>query len=157
MERYSKLEVTVKVIELVDFLTREMHAQSVDQWREIDMTIPQIKTMVLLQQKGPMRMGQIAEYLGSTLSATTSIVDRLVVKGFVDRDSDPGDRRVVVCKSTKEGQLATEQLWKIGKDRVAGLIEKMNVDELDAFVSTLQMLRSILEGASDDSVVHSTN
>lgn len=156
MGQHSKHELTYKVNELAEFLTREMHADSVDRWCELDMTVPQIKTMMLLHHRGPMRMGQIAGYLGSTLSATTSVVDRLVDKGFVGRDSDPDDRRVVICKSTEKGQVATEQFWKIGKDRVALVVDPMTIDQLESLISALEILRAMLEDVVDDSQVRST-
>lgn len=74
----------------------------------LDMTVPQIKTLILLEHMDLLRMGEIAGYLGSGLSATTSILDRLVRKNLVQRDSDPRDRRVVVCNLTLGGRGATE-------------------------------------------------
>ena len=57
-------------------------------------------------------MGVISNSLGSALSATTSIVDRLVEKKLVKRGSDPNDRRVVTCELTASGQEASERFWR---------------------------------------------
>ena len=148
MQEYSKSELADRLVDLIVYLNRELHTGSLDEWRSLGMTIPQIKTLVVLQHKGPMRMGEIANFLGSTLSATTSIVDRLVDKQLIERDADPNDRRVVICKLTPEGVVGIDELWSIGRDRAAQVVEGMNVEEMGILVSALEMLRRILDGVN---------
>ena len=67
---------------MVEQLNQRMHCQPPDDWADLELTIPQIRALMSLQP-GPQRMGNISSYLGSTLSSTTSIMDRLVDKGLV--------------------------------------------------------------------------
>jgi DNA-binding MarR family transcriptional regulator len=54
--------------------------------------------LILLQSLGPTPAGHLADVLNLTTGAITGVVDRLVVAGFVTRESDPTDRRrVIVC------------------------------------------------------------
>ncbi len=140
-----KHELAERFIEHAEFLNRALHSGALEDWRRMDMTIPQIKTLILLQNMNRMRMGGIANYLGSTLSATTSIVDRLVEKGFVDRVSDPNDRRVVVCELTDSGREVIDQFWYVGLVRVEPVIQRLNVDQLESVVCSLELLRRTLE------------
>jgi DNA-binding MarR family transcriptional regulator len=110
------------------------------------LTIPQIKTLTLLRHQGPQRMGSIATYLGSTLSSSTSIIDRLVDKGLVERVPDPDDRRVVICQLTPQGQEATEQFWRIGRTRVVELAERLDIEELEIVVRAMELLYKATEG-----------
>ena len=146
MQEYSKQELADRLVDLIVYLNRELHSGSLDEWRSLGMTIPQIKTLVVLQHKGPMRMGEIANFLGSTLSATTSIVDRLVDKMLIERDADPSDRRVVICKLTPQGEVEISELWSIGRERAAQVVDRMNVEEMATLVSALEMLRGTLDG-----------
>jgi DNA-binding MarR family transcriptional regulator len=109
VENDYKQELADRFVESIEYLNRQMHTGRLDEWEGLDMTIPQIKTLVLLERMGPLRMGNIAIFLGRALSATTTVVDRLVEKSLVDRVSDPDDRRVVICKLTDRGEQAIER------------------------------------------------
>ena len=90
-------------------------------------------------------MGNISNYLGSTLSSATSIVDRLVDKGLVERAPDPEDRRVVICRLTEMGREAVEQFWRIGRLRIVALAEKLDASELDKVVQAMEILHQATE------------
>ena len=84
--------------------------------------------------------GGISNYLGGTLSAATSIIDRLVDKGLVERAPDPEDRRVVICRLTPTGREAVEQFWRIGRLRILSLAEKLDTGELEKVVQAMELL-----------------
>ena len=140
MQNTHKQELVDQFVELAELLNRRMHSGRLDEWEGLDMTIPQIKSLALLERMGPLRMGSIAFHLGRALSATTTVVDRLVEKGLVDRVADPSDRRAVVCELTETGQQQIAQFWRVGNERlqmVAGLLEE---DELETVVRGLELL-----------------
>lgn len=56
------------------------------------------KTLLLLQGRGPMTAGEIAQATGLTTASVTSLVDRLERKGFVRRLRDKADRRRVIVE-----------------------------------------------------------
>ena len=142
MEYDYKSELTDQFVELVEFLNRQMHTGRLDEWEELDMTIPQIRTLVLLKRMGPLRMGNISIFLGRALSATTTVVDRLVEKELVDRVSDPNDRRVVICELTESGRMAVERFWRIGRDRIETVANQLSVEQLETIVLALNLLRA---------------
>ena len=91
-------------------------------------------------RQGPERMGNISGYLGSTLSSTTSIMDRLVDKGLVQRAPDPNDRRVVTIGLTPLGADSMEQFWRIGRMKIEALAEPLNAGELETVVTAMELL-----------------
>ena len=133
--------MTDRFRELAESLNRRLHTGRLDEWEGLDMTIPQIKTLVLLERVGPLRMGNIAIYLGRALSATTTVMDRLVEKGLVDRVSDPNDRRVVICKLTDSGELAIKRFWQIGRERLDLLADLLDEQQLETVVEGLELIR----------------
>ncbi len=147
MQETRKQELTERFIELVEQINQCMHSRPLEEWPDLELTIPQIKTLTLLRHQGPQRMGSIATYLGSTLSSSTSIIDRLVDKGLVERVPDPDDRRVVICQLTAQGQEATEQFWRIGRMRVVELAEQLDIEELEIVVRAMELLYKATEGS----------
>ena len=139
-DNYRK-ELTDRFINVVEYLNRRMHSGHLDEWHGQDITIPQIKTLILLEQMEPLRMGIIAGRLGTTLSATTSIVDRLVEKNLVDRDSDPRDRRVVLCKLTDQGREETMRFWRVGREKMLKTLGILEDPQLESVVQALELLQ----------------
>ena len=145
MQDKYKQELTDRFVSVVEHLNRLMHSGRLDEWQGLDMTIPQIKTLVLLENTGPVRMSAISSYLGSALSATTSIVDRLVQKKLVNRVSDSNDRRVVMCELTPLGRRATERFWRIGRERAQRMADCLTAEQLETVVRALESIRQIGE------------
>lgn len=142
MEKERKEEITERFVEAVEYLNRQLHTNGLGEWDGLDMTIPQIKTLVLLQRMGPLRMGNIAIFLSRALSATTTVVDRLVEKNLVDRVSDPEDRRVVICQLTDQGQKAVDRFWRIRQGHLQMIADVLDVEQLETVVQGLEFLRS---------------
>ncbi len=142
MENDYKQELADRFVESIEYLNRQMHTGRLDEWEGLDMTIPQIKTLVLLERMGPLRMGSIAIFLGRALSATTTVVDRLVEKSLVDRVADPDDRRVVICKLTDRGEQAIERFWRIGRERLQLVVDLLDEEQLKLVVRGLELICS---------------
>jgi DNA-binding MarR family transcriptional regulator len=58
----------------------------------------------------PVPMSNIANILRCDRSAVTWITDRLEERGYVERRSDPGDRRVKLLALTEEGRRVREEI-----------------------------------------------
>lgn len=142
MDDSHRQELTGRLGEAVEALSRELRGSQLDAWAALDTTLPQAKALLLLRQAGPLRMGMISSHLGRALSATTTVVDRLVEKGLVDRVSDPNDRRVVICQLTARGHEAIERFWQIDLDRVRAVAERLDPEDLERVVAGLETLRS---------------
>lgn len=78
-----------------------------------------------VEKKGPWRVTDLAGSLGIPFSTFTSVLDRLVARGFLERTPDPSDRRSTLVQSTPALHALLE--------RVAENIER----ELDAALAGL--------------------
>jgi DNA-binding MarR family transcriptional regulator len=65
---------------------------------KVDLAATDLECMSFLQQEGPMTAGRLAELTGLTSGAVTRMIDRLEVRKYVRRRSDPKDRRRVVVE-----------------------------------------------------------
>ena len=131
------------LVEKMGDLVQQMYAQcrseSTEGWTELELTMPQLHTMALLSQ-GPQRMGVIAWRLNSSQSAATSMIDRLVDKGLVERMPDSDDRRVVACQLTEPGREEMERLWRINRMRIALIADHLTSEELNRVVEAMELL-----------------
>ena len=140
MQSEQRQELEARFFKVAEQLNRQIHSGHMDEWEGLDMTIPQIRTLVLLERMGPVRMTDIAIYIGRALSATTTVVDRLVEKDLVARVSDTNDRRLVMCELTDTGQTVLERFWRIGRDRLQMVADLMDDEELAKAVEGMELV-----------------
>ena len=136
----KRQELEAKFFQVAEQLNRQIHSGQTDEWEGMDMTIPQIRTLVLLERLGQVRMTDIAIYIGRALSATTTVVDRLVEKELVDRVTDTNDRRLVMCELTNSGRQSLERFWRIGRDRLQMVADLLDDEELERAVDGLELV-----------------
>ena len=112
-------------------------------WMEIDLTLPQLRTLLILAEEGPLVIGQIAQRLGIGLSTGGHLVDRLVQAGLAERMEDAEDRRRTLARLTPKG----EDLYACLLNRVQHmqtLIQQLNEDDLAALVQGLRAINRLV-------------
>ena len=60
---------------------------------------------------GPLTAGQLATAAGLTRGATTTLIDRLVTAGYVERRPDPDDRRSIRIALTPLAEGWIDRIW----------------------------------------------
>ncbi|MXY45758.1 MAG: MarR family transcriptional regulator [Chloroflexi bacterium] len=141
MDDTHSQDLTARFIAAAEFLNRQTHLHRLDAWENLGLTIPQLRTLMLLEEQGPLRMGIISSHLGRALSATTSVVDRLAEKGLVGRHADPGDRRVVLCDLTDSGRSTIYQFWRLAEDRTQIIIDSLGPGQIESVVRALEIVQ----------------
>lgn len=118
-------------------------------WLSTDLTMPQLKVMLILWREGPARMSELASGLGVTLATATGVVDRLVEKRYIVREGLPGDRRVVICRLSEEGQDFMKALWMSGRMQIGRILGVMTPEQLkvvaqgtEVFIQAARKLQS---------------
>lgn len=95
--------LTLEVVELIGAVVARYHEEYEEVAGRHALTGVQARTLALLSL-GPLPMRRVAESLKCEPSNITGIVDRLEVRGLVERRADPDDRRVKLAAATPEGQ-----------------------------------------------------
>lgn len=108
----------------------------------LDVTMPQIKILLILYVGGPRRMSDIAADLDVTLPAATSLIDRLVEKHYVVRETYSDDRRVVLCQLSPSGEQAVNHIWQTARTRCCELLKNMDVGKLRMLSEALGAMMS---------------
>lgn len=130
-----------RMIELMDYVARQMRPDLSEQWPEVELTMPQMKTLILLSN-GPLRMSDIADQIGSSYSATTAMIDRLMEKQLVEREHGTTDRRVVTCRLNERGAETLDAFWRIQNHRMREIAQVLSDDEIATVIDALEILHS---------------
>ena len=139
MQEQRKKLLVQRLVELMEQFSAQMRSRSPTDWDDLDLTMPQVRTLFLLAQ-GPARMSVISAYLSRGMPTVTGVIGRLVKKGLVERIEDGSDRRVVACRLTPPGTAVVERFWRMGRMRSEALAQALTVEELEAVLPALAIL-----------------
>jgi len=125
------------------------------EWLTSDITVAQLRVLLVLYAQGPSRMSSIASCIGIAISTATSIVDNLVKKGLVIRSEDAEDRRLVICTLSSEGQALINRLWMLSRGQIEKLLEGLTLEQLK---KTAEVVGFILASAKTNfNEIHELN
>ena len=109
---------------------------------ELDVTMTQLKILFLLYVDGPKRMSDLAADLGVTTATASGLADRLVERDFIARESQPDDRRVVLCRLSPSGEKAINRIWETAAGRLRDLLRVLDSGNLRALTEILETMLS---------------
>src|SRR5258708_7713533 len=92
------------LIEFRRTLWREMVVSTIQGSSNFEMSSIQLVTLFLLVSEGELTIKQVAEFLGRSVSATSRMLDQLVMRGLVCRREDERDRRVKQVSLSESGR-----------------------------------------------------
>ncbi len=100
-------------------------------------TIPQFRTLVILDRHGAMNLATLAGLLGVQPSTTGRMVDRLVGVGLIDRLPHPTSRRELVADLTPRGRNVVRRVTDQRRAAIARIVETLPATERHGLVSAL--------------------
>jgi DNA-binding MarR family transcriptional regulator len=101
--------------------------------------------LFLLFVDGHKRMSDLASDLGVTLATATGLVERMVEKGLVTRESQPDDRRVVLCRLSESGRTSVSRIWESAGNRMGELLKSLDTANLQSLSGALEAMLASAE------------
>ncbi|GAA3905430.1 MarR family winged helix-turn-helix transcriptional regulator [Actinoplanes auranticolor] len=112
------------------------------------LTMPQLKILLLLHRLGDTSGRELAGLLGVSLATMSGMVDRLVAHDLVTRAEDPHDRRVrrITLSSTGAGMIA--DIITAGTEKQTRVLKRLTDAELRTVAEAMTaMVRAASEEA----------
>ncbi|HEY9639029.1 MAG TPA: MarR family transcriptional regulator [Coleofasciculaceae cyanobacterium] len=107
----------------------------------IDLTACQC--LNILQMKGAISAGQLAELTGLTTGAITGVIDRLEKARFVRRVKDANDRRKVIIETTADRQAEINRIYATQGHATTTLLEKYADPELAVILNFFTQITNL--------------
>lgn len=108
--------------------------------RHEGVSMAQVKAMVHLFEYGPQTMGDLADGLKITTPSATGLINPLAEQGFVVRDRDEDDRRVVRVSLSEHAEEIAHAIIDRRQAEVAGAMEGMSLGAQECFLEGLERL-----------------
>ena len=145
-------EMGALIGELMKHVNRRSAGETLAILNDASLTLPQLVTMHILDQCGVRTVSGIASALRLSPAATSHLVDRLVVAGFVGRIEDPDDRRQKRVTLTATGRRLVERVERERTremtDAVAGLSPEVCRQFSKVLVRVIEELSSLPKDVS---------
>ena len=144
--KVDKEKLIQTTLELGDRGFRELFVFLPKEWLSLDLTAGQFRALLLLYTNGPTRMSDISSALGVSMATATGVIDRMVERGIVVRESDPNDRRIVLCRVSREGERLVSGLWLSWSERAKVLLKALDRPRL---LAVKRFLEAMLEAGEN--------
>jgi DNA-binding MarR family transcriptional regulator len=120
------------VVELLRELLHAFLMASVPAWVDLQLTLPQLRTVFIIAHNKTSSVMQIAQHLGIGEPTASHLIDKLVQAGLVDRSEDPMDRRRAIVRLSPAGEELIEKLlgWE---EFLGGWLHKVPEEDLALF------------------------
>jgi len=112
--------------------------------KEFGITGPQLWALKIISADGRLSLGQLTQKMYLHPSTVSGVVDRLEKKGYVSRDRDREDRRVVTVHLTPEGKKLVKQAPNPIQGKMVYGLRKLERRKLDSIYDSAQKLVQIM-------------
>jgi DNA-binding MarR family transcriptional regulator len=107
-------------------------------------------TLGELLHRGPLSPSAVARRLGIASASVTSLLDRLTVAGFVERQPNPADRRSVLVVLTPVGRSTIKAMFELFTDDVEQAVRAAEPRYVAEFTRTLARMAPALRARAAD-------
>lgn len=119
------------------------------------LTLPQLRTLVVLADRPPMKQADLAAELGVNPSTVLRMADRLAAAGLLDRQPNPESRREQLLRLTPAGHELVHRVLDRRSEEVAALVSRLTAADRAGLVHGLRALtEAVPETTYPDSPDH---
>ena len=112
---------------------------------KVEINSAQGRILFALWQEDRVPIGELARRTALRKSSLTSMLDRLEALGYVERVSDPQDRRAVLIARTDKDRALEAEYWRVSAKMTRVFYAGFSPSEIDAFE---RYLARVLENLS---------
>lgn len=123
----------IEIMELIQFIFKNAT-------KDIDITYPQFMLMKILQSKQPMTVGGLVKLVGIDQGNCSNMCKKLEKKGWVSRQRNPQDERVVLLSLTDQGQDIVDRIHAYGRLKSQRVFDLLSDDEIEQTMQGVCML-----------------
>ncbi|MDP4090217.1 MAG: MarR family transcriptional regulator [Bacillota bacterium] len=137
-----------EVGEMVQKLVRVFQLFERDQIKVHGFTSSQCYTLIEILKAGNLTMNELSDKMNLDTSTMTRVIDKLVRDGYIERDRDEADRRVVIVTLTDKGRESTEELSASVNEYYKKIISNIPLGKVDDILNSISVLLKAFEKAN---------
>jgi DNA-binding MarR family transcriptional regulator len=145
-ERATRDEQIAAIDRMIDEVAWQAQKQAIQTLMrpELDLTLPQMITLLAIRAHGPCRMGTLVEATRQSGGTVTGIIDRLIDDGLVARAHAVDDRRAVEVVLTSDGEERARRVGLARHEDMRRILAHFEDGQLAEFERLLRMFTQAL-------------
>jgi len=112
---------------------------------QFGITGPQLWVLKTIFKSGGLSLGELSQKMYLHPSTITGVVDRLEKKGYVSRDRNQDDRRVVIVQLTTRGKRLVRRAPNPVQGKMIHGLSQMTKERIESIHESVQTLVEIME------------
>lgn len=108
-----------------------------------ELTVPQFRALMFTRDNAETSLSDVAEFLGLNLSATSRLVDGLVKRNYLTRDTSPVDRRRVMLLVTEQGLNELARMHRQAVGHLGHVLQALNDEERVLVIQGMRALQRV--------------
>lgn len=135
---YAATELMEAIPTIMQFIRTQMRNQ-----RDSSLSVPQFRVLAFLSRHSGASLSEVAEHLGVARATASTMTDRLVKRGLVDRAEVPHERRQIMLKLTIRGNDCLDKMRDITRVKITHLLDGLTDEEIEHLSAGLGILRQV--------------
>lgn len=131
-----------QILEVVPVVWRTIRTE-LRRHRTADLSVPQFRTLAYIDRNAATSLSDVAEHIGLTLPSMSKIVDGLVTRKFVTRQTHPTDRRRMTLALTTRGLNALEASRAATRACLVADLATLSDRQREIIVQAMEILRPV--------------
>jgi DNA-binding MarR family transcriptional regulator len=141
-------ECARQVLETVPLVMRAIRAE-MRSHRAPDLSVPQFRVLIFLNRHEGASLSDVAGHVGLTLPSMSRMIDGLVARNLVTRQTDPDDRRRVALTLTTLGRTGMQSAYASTEAHLAERLVALPAPDRATIVKAMQALDSTFRSRRD--------
>ena len=117
--------------------------------RRLGITRAQWLVLTRLHRRPGASHSELAEMMEVEKATAGRMIDRLVANGWVERRTQPDDRRVKRVYLTREAERVHQRIWRVAEATVEAALADLSAAESKQLMALLQRIKKTLVSADD--------
>ena len=135
--------VTTQLYHLLPLLQKKIY-RPFQQVKKTNISPMQVRSMILLREKGSMTMTELASEMLVSKPQLTPLIDKLIDGELVERENEKDDRRIIKISLTSLGREALESHKKEMLEMLKNKIDFLNMEDLAALDAALDQVVKVI-------------
>ena len=107
------------------------------------LSVPQFRTLLFISRNEGVSLSEVADHIGLTLPSMSALIDGLVTRDFVIRNTHRDDRRRVDLTLTEQGETTLRSAMNATQDYLKERFSRLSETERATIVKGMKTLRRI--------------
>ncbi len=135
-------EAAAEVLEVVPLVMRVLRAQ-MRSHRKADLSVPEFRTLGFLANHPGASLSDVADHIGLTLPSMSKLVDGLVERQLLTRESDLTNRRRMMLTLTAHGRSILQAAREPTRAYVGEVLSQLSPAERETVIEAMRVLRPL--------------